>query len=185
MNRAAGIVPRSPVEEAAWPVLKGKNLAEASEIFLRLLRGDTISSDDIATTYLERPQFRSDEDWQRVQVAANTKQDRIDIPRRWEFEKIKIIPQDWRRDLLTLTMGSHEPALQEAANTILPVQIFNLSITQPAIIEDTHERMRQKYHPDGGSWQRHYMPRTVFVFLNEQAGLTAESRRERGAAGGA
>lgn len=179
MNRAAGIVPRSAMEEAAWPVLKGRNLAEATEVFLRLLRGDILSSADIAPTWLTRQQFRSDADWQRVQQAAETQQDRIEVPTRWVFDKLKIIPQDWRRDLLTLTLGSHEAALQEAANNILPVQIFNLSITQPAIIEDTHERMRQQYHPDGGAWHRRYMPRTVFVFLNEQSGLTPESRRQQ------
>jgi alkanesulfonate monooxygenase SsuD/methylene tetrahydromethanopterin reductase-like flavin-dependent oxidoreductase (luciferase family) len=179
MNRAAGIVPRSELEEAAWPALKGRILAEAAEIFLRLLRGDVLCSDDVAPPCLTPEQFRRPEDWQRVQQIAGTRSERIDVPRRWTFESLKIIPQDWRRDLLTLTLGSHDPALQDAINTILPVRVFNLSITQPAVIEETHERMRQRYHPDGGTWQRHYMPRTVFVFLNEQPGLSETSRRER------
>jgi hypothetical protein len=55
--------------------------------------------------------------------------------------------------------------------------VFNLSITKPEIIEDTHRRMRNAYHRAGGPWQRTYMPRTVFVFLNEQPGLSPESRR--------
>jgi len=74
-------------------------------------------------------------------------------------------------------MGSHDPAMQDKANAILPVRVFNLSITQPEIIEETHRRMQQRFHPDGGPWQRRYMPRTVFVFLNEQPGLRPESRR--------
>ena len=49
--------------------------------------------------------------------------------------------------------------------------------TQPAVIEDTHRRMTRAYHPSGGPWQRGYMPRTVFVFLNEQPGLSPERRR--------
>ena len=96
---------------------------------------------------------------------------------RFEFESLQIVPREWRRDLLRLLIGSHEPRLQEHVNTILPVRVFNLSITRPEIIEDTHRRMTAAYHPDGGAWQRGYMPRTVFVFLNEQPGLSPERRR--------
>jgi hypothetical protein len=179
MNRAAGIVPRSPLEEAAWPVLKGRILAEATEIFLRLLRGDVLGSDDIASTILTPESCRDLNDWQHLQQAAGTDGDRIEMPRRWTFEKLKIIPQEWRRDLLRLTIGSHDASMQEAANAILPVRVFNLSITQPSVIEATHERMQRCYHPDGGAWRRDYMPRTIFVFLNEQAGLRPETRREK------
>jgi len=58
------------------------------------------------------------------------------------------------------------------------VRVFNLSITKAEIIEDTHRRLGARYHPDGGPWLREYMPRTVFVFLNERPGLTPERRRE-------
>src|SRR5690606_10556160 len=51
------------------------------------------------------------------------------------------------------------------------------SITEPQVIEDTHRRMEKAYHAKGGPWRRGYMPRTVFVFLNEEAGLTPDSRR--------
>jgi hypothetical protein len=87
-----------------------------------------------------------------------------------------VVPQGWRRELVDLILGSHEPALQDFANTILPVKVFNLSITRPAVIEETHARMRQRYHPDGGPWQRAFMPRTVMVFLNQQPGLSAAER---------
>lgn len=177
MNRAAGIVPRTPVEEAAWPALKGKIFAEASEVFLRLLRGDELASDEVRETVLTRADFRSDEDWQRVQAAAGGSPDEVPVDRRWEFEVLKIVPQEWRRDVLSLVIGSHDPELQEEVNTILPVRVFNLSITKPEIIEETHRRMRAAYHPDGGPWKRGYMPRTVFVFLNEEPGLTPEQRR--------
>ena len=39
MARPYGIVPRDSVEEVAWPALRGQVFAEASEIFLRLLKG--------------------------------------------------------------------------------------------------------------------------------------------------
>jgi alkanesulfonate monooxygenase SsuD/methylene tetrahydromethanopterin reductase-like flavin-dependent oxidoreductase (luciferase family) len=182
MNRAAGIVPRDAVEAAAWPALRGQIFAEAAEIFLRLLRRDVLSSDDVRRTRLRRQDFRTDDDWARVQDAARAAgrgadPDAIDIAPRWVFEPLKIVPQEWRPELLQLFVGSHDPGLQEEVNRILPVQVFNLSITRPEVIEDTHRRMARAYHPAGGPWQRGYMPRTVFVFLNEQPGLSPARRR--------
>jgi alkanesulfonate monooxygenase SsuD/methylene tetrahydromethanopterin reductase-like flavin-dependent oxidoreductase (luciferase family) len=181
MNRAAGIVPRTAVEEAAWPALKGRVFAEACEIFLRLLRGDVLSSDDVRPTVLGRTDFRNDADWERVRAAARAAGtlhgEAVAVERRWSFEALRIVPREWRRDLLQLLIGSHDPSLQEDVNRILPVQVFNLSITKPDIIEDTHRRMARAYHPEGGAWRRGYMPRTVFVFLNERPGLTDAQRR--------
>jgi len=180
MNRAYGIVPRNAVEEAAWPALRGQVFAEATEIFLRLLRGEALSSDDVRETWLTRNNFRSDEDWQRVREAAgDLSADKIHIERRWVFDVLKIIPADWRRDLLDLIIGSHDPRLQVDVNQYMPVKVFNLSITQPDIIDATHQRMTESFHPDGGPWKRQYMPRTVMVFLNEDPGLTPEQRSER------
>ena len=62
-----------------------------------------------------------------------------------------------------------ENLARDCSNTVLPVQVFNLSITRPEIIEDTHRRMAAHYHADGGGWKRWYMPRTAFVFLNDEA----------------
>lgn len=176
MNRAYGITPRNPLEEAAWPVLKGLIFREATTIFLRLLRGDVLNSDQVEPTVLRREQFRTEEHWQQIRDMAGGLST-IPIPNRFVFEDIKIVPQDFRRDLLQLVIGSHDPQMQEYANSFLPVQVFNLSITRPEIIEDTHRRMTRAYHPDGGAWERGHMPRTVFVFLNEQPGLSPEQRR--------
>ena len=175
-----GIVPRNPVEEAAWSVLRGQIFWEAAEIMLRLVRGDTISSDDIRKTTLSRASFRSDEDWIAVQNANGNDCEEIEIPRRYEFEEIKSIPQEWDKSRLNLVLGSHEPTLQEHVNKFMPVQVFNLSITQPEVIEATHERMKDAYL---GEWERRMMPRTVMVFLNEEDGLseaekTAAARAE-------
>jgi alkanesulfonate monooxygenase SsuD/methylene tetrahydromethanopterin reductase-like flavin-dependent oxidoreductase (luciferase family) len=176
MNEASGIVPRDPAEEAAWPALKGHILKEATTILLRLLRGDVLASHDVPPPVLTRAAFRSDADWARVQAAAGGG-DSIEFRRRWEFEPLKIVPQDFRRELLQPVIGSHDPALQDYANTILPCHVFNLSITRPEIIEATHARMARTFHPDGGAWARRNMPRTVFVFVNEEPGLSGEARR--------
>lgn len=182
MARPYGIVPRNKIEEAAWPALRGQIFAEASEIFLRLLNGEVISSEMIRDTILTRENFRSDEDWQKVQNASmeyngsNELPDIIDIPHRYNFEEIKTIPQEWRRELLNLVLGSHDPKLQIEVNKWRPVQVFNLSITPPHVIEATHDRMDKYYHKDGGEWNRSMMPRTIMVFVNNEEGLTSEEQ---------
>ncbi len=184
MARPYGIVPRNSLEEAAWPVLRGKIFSEASEIFLRLLNGEVISSDMITPTILERDNFRSEEDWRLIQERAVLVQgldkppDSVEFGNRYVFEEIKTIPQDWNRELLNLVLGSHDKELQISVNKFKPVQVFNLSITPPAIIEETHQRMGENYHPDGGIWERSMMPRTVMVFLNDEEGLTGEEQDE-------
>lgn len=183
-NAASGVAPQNELEEAFWPVFKGKIFEEATRIFLRLLRGDAISSDDVPPLEVARDDFRGDEDWTRARELAAKLDlapraaERIPVRKQWIFEKLKIVPQDFRRDLLQLVIGSHDADVQELANTILPVQVFNLSITRPEVIEDTHRRMEQKYHPAGGPWRREYMPRTAFVFLNDEEGLSPERHRE-------
>jgi hypothetical protein len=177
MARPYGIVPRTPVEHAAWPALRGQIFLEASEIFLRLLRGDVVSSDSVRATTLTRQNFRSDEDWERVQTASESDADSIEIDRRYVFEDIRIVPNTFDRNQLVLVAGTHDPNAQVFVNSILPVRVFNLSITQPEVIEATHERMRSCFHPDGGQWKRSDMPRTSFVFLNNEPGLSPEEQR--------
>ena len=184
MARPYGIVPRDSVEEAAWPALRGQIFSEASEIFLRLLNGEVVSSESVPPTNLTRSNFRTDEDWDRVQRAAvrqhglESPPESIEIGNRYVFEEIKTIPQDWRRDLLNLVIGSHDSSLQEKVNRFRAVQVFNLSITPPHVIEETHERMKRSYHKDGGPWTRRMMPRTVMVFVNDEEGLTREQQDE-------
>lgn len=183
MNRAYGINPRDALEAAAWPVLRGHIFAEACEVFLRLLNGEAIAGIDGRETHLERSQFRSDADWAAVQAAAREAGhhalDRIRVPHRYDFEVLRIVPREWRQELVDLLIGSHDPALQVEVNRWRPVKVFNLSITPPAVIDSTHARMKAAFHPAGGPWARGHMPRTVMVFLNEQAGLNPASRRAR------
>jgi alkanesulfonate monooxygenase SsuD/methylene tetrahydromethanopterin reductase-like flavin-dependent oxidoreductase (luciferase family) len=178
INVPYGIVPRTPVEAAAWPVVKNKIFEEATEIFLRLLKGETLSSSDIAPRALRRADFRTDQDWQRVIDAYGQYADSIPLEPRWRFPNLKIIPRESRMDLLRLSIGSHDPATQIFANTILPVGVFNLSITPGDEIEKTNERMLTHYHPDGGGWTRRLMPRTVLVFINDDKEKAQEEARD-------
>ena len=174
INVPYGIVPRNPVESAAWPVVKNKIFEEATEIFLRLLKGETLNSSMIAPRFLQRGDFRKDEEWQRVVEAYGQYAERIPLELRWRFPNLKIVPQEPRMDLLRLSIGSHDPATQIFANTILPVGVFNLSITPGDEIEKTNERMREHYQ---GRWERRLMPRTVLVFINDDPAQAAVEAR--------
>jgi hypothetical protein len=184
MARPYGIIPRNSIEEAAWPALRGQIFMEAGDIFLRLLRGDVVNSEMTHSTVLRRGNFRSDEDWEKVQNAAiefenlESAPEEIEIPKRYVFEDLKIIPQHFRRELLVMVAGTHDPKAQVFLNTILPVKVFNLSITKPEVIDATHDRMREAFHPAGGAWKRSDMPRTSFVFLNAEEGLSSEQQSE-------
>lgn len=176
-NRPYGIRPRNVVEKAAWPVVKGKVLLEATEIFLRLLKGEKISRADVAMHDLRAGDFRSPEDWRKVRDVWTGSGDVIPLAPFWDFEKIGVIPFESPMNLLDLTIGTHDEKAQLLANSILPVGVFNLSITPPEVIEATHRRMQKEYHADGGPWRRDLMPRTAMVFLEsttEKAKAAAE-----------
>ena len=135
-----------------------------------------LSSNDTYETVLTRKNFRSDGDWERVQQAAHETYglpvDTAEVPicKRYVFEEIKTIPQDWDRSLLSLIVGSHDPAAQLRCNKWMPTKVFNLSITNDEIINKTHARMAECFHESGGDWKREYMPRTAMVFLHDDAG---------------
>jgi len=153
INVPYGIVPRNDFEQQNWRAVKNRIFEEATEIFLRLLKGETLNSSMIATRFVgETP-----------------------IEPRWSFPNLKIIPQDVRMDLLRLMIGSHDPEMQIFANTILPAGVFNLSITPGEEIEKTNERMATKYQ---GTWQRRLMPRTVLVFIADDPKQAAEEARD-------
>lgn len=176
-----GVRPRNAVEATAWDVVRGKVFNEATEIFLRLLRGDALSSDEVASgpKTLRARDFRQPGHWDRVLAAHGANVDEIHVPAWWTFDHLQVVPRESPLDLLRLTIGSHDPHAQQLANTILPTGVFNLSITSPEVIEKTHARMRELYHPDGGGWTRRLMPRTSLVFLNADPGVSKAERNRR------
>ena len=183
MARPYGITPRNAWESVLGRHFEDKYSLKQVKYSFDYSKGETISSDQIRKTTLTRNNFRSDEDWLAVQEAylANNEgenADSITIPNRYDFEEISIIPKQWRREQLQLVAGTHDPKAQEFVNTILPVRVFNLSITSPEIIDATHQRMAAHYHPEGGEWKRSYMPRTSFVFINDEPDLTDEQKSE-------
>ena len=184
MARPYGLEARDAVEASAWPALRGQIFMEAGEIFLRLLNGEKFDSNSTYETILTRSNFRSDEDWKAVQEASveleglDELPDKITIHKRYNFEELKIVPQNFPRHRLELVAGTHDPRAQEFLNKFAPVKVFNLSITSPEVIESTHERMKNLFEQNGNSWHRRDMPRTSFVFLNAEEGLTPEQQTE-------
>ena len=165
-NTPYGFRPQSELEHAAWDVIKNKYFQEATEIFLRLVRGEKISSDQISDRFLTEQDFRSSDEWQKIRAMSGGSE-RVQLPKHWNFEKVGVIPFETDLKNLTLTVGSHDPETQILANQFLPVGVFNLSITPPSVIEETHQRMRHHYHKNGGPWSRAKMPRTVMLFLDQ------------------
>ena len=177
-NNAYGFLAKTELERLAWDVIKNKYFQEATEIFMRVLRGDRFSSQDVSVRHLRAQDFRDPQLWERVKALAQSTQglgptsDEIPLAHHWEFEKVGVIPFDSPLHLLSLTIGSHDPEAQILANEFFPTGVFNLSITPPAVIEETHARMRKHYHPAGGAWQRGCMPRTAMIFVDDSPGLT-------------
>jgi alkanesulfonate monooxygenase SsuD/methylene tetrahydromethanopterin reductase-like flavin-dependent oxidoreductase (luciferase family) len=166
-NVPYGVRPRNELEQAAWPVLKGKIFQEATEIFLRLLKGEVLGSQGITPKKLRRPDFRSDEAWEKVRDLAPGKPDTIEVPALWQFDPVGVLPFEAPLELLRLTIGCHDLETQIFANRFLPCGVFNLSITPSHQIEKTHAAMQQHFHTSGGPWTRAHMPRTVLVFLEK------------------
>jgi alkanesulfonate monooxygenase SsuD/methylene tetrahydromethanopterin reductase-like flavin-dependent oxidoreductase (luciferase family) len=179
-NSVYGIRPRNSIEEFAWNPLRGLILKEAAEIFIRLLRGEIIGSKDIVPIKLDASRFRTKEEWVAFCDIAN-----IDVASKgypvdpfWQFEPVKLIPEEVGIKNLNLVLGSHDKDLQVFVNQLHPVKVFNLSITDNDAINATHERMRKAFHPSGGEWQRRYMPRTVMVFVNADPNLSPARQSE-------
>jgi len=179
-NTAYGFHAKTEQEKVAWDVIKNKYFQQATEAFLRLLKGERIASSDLKNRYLEAKDFRDVKVWEKVcQLSNKNTSEKILLQQHWQFEKVGVIPFDVDLHNIQLTIGSHDPETQILANEILPVGVFNLSITPPEVIEATHERMRKHFHKDGGPWIRANMPRTAMVFLDDTAGLSEKQQSEK------
>lgn len=177
-NTPYGIKPRNELEKAAWNVVKGKIFQEATEIFLRFLRGDIFSSVEVTPKYITRKDFRTQEDWNKVIKLIGEEVEKIEIAPYWTFDKVGVIPYEAPLKYLRLTIGSHDPASQAWANTFYPCGVFNLSITPANEIEETHQRMSNVYNNKFEEWHRGLMPRTVLVFINSDKNLSTDQQRE-------
>ena len=146
-------MPRDADEEALWPALRARAFLEALEIFLRLILGQELSSRDLRPT-----------------VITEAKAEGITLPYtarpRWEFDKLKLVPQAAQKDGFQIVLGSSDPAALELAQSLYDVDLFNLSFTPPDQIEQLHQTMQQSCARRGREWRRWRLPRTVLVFID-------------------
>ena len=172
-TRPYGVRPRNRTEEVAWPILKNRIFLQATEIFLRLLKGETLSIEDVTPLELKKSLFPDSGIWEEIlntykkESAVKETVTSLKIPSLWSFEKLGVIPFEAPLEYLRLTIGAHWTEAHEVANLYMPCGVFNLSITPPEVIEATHLRMKEIYHKQGGPWHRSLMPRTVLVFLSD------------------
>jgi len=172
-NSAYGFNAKTELEKSSWEIIKNKYFQQATEIFLRLLKNESLASRNIETRYLSAKDYRDPKQWDQVRQNFSSfldSSERIPLPQHWDFEKVGVIPFEAKLDRLKLTIGTHDPETQIIANQFLPVGVFNLSIVPEKVIAETHERMKANYHKAGGPWRRELMPRTVMIFLEDQPG---------------
>jgi hypothetical protein len=157
-----------------WNAVRALTLREAAEIFVRMLSGETLGTADVMPKVIQKAEVKDQVVWSEALQHAGLPSDAVSIiiAPLWEFERVKLIPEEVDLSNLNLVLGSHDPQLQQHINQWLPVKVFNLSVTPNHIIDQTHDRMRACYHPSGGTWKRQYMPRTVMVFTCADAELT-------------
>lgn len=182
-NAPYGVRPRNEWEMSFWHMVKSKALEEASEIFLRLLKGEELSSSMIVPKFLNASDFRSTEDWEKASKMAKLEGDfeggEIKVKKFFDFEILSLIPLDADMSKLHLTVGTHDPKIQEHCNRFWPTKVFNLSITPPKVIEETHIRMQEVYNKEDGPWRRWYMPRTAMIFIDDTPGLSREEKTKK------
>jgi alkanesulfonate monooxygenase SsuD/methylene tetrahydromethanopterin reductase-like flavin-dependent oxidoreductase (luciferase family) len=194
INRPFGIVPKDSLEEILWPVIQKFIFFEALEIFLRLSRGETISSRDLTEHWIP-PSYFSGRQWDEIvkhyekkgAFIARHSDKGVFYQPRWSFESLRLVPDldsEKMDKFVRFVLGSHEPRAREIGLKFSNLDIFNLSFTPPHEIEKTHcdmGRLIERYNRDPmvtfqlEPWQRSRMPRTVLVFIDTESSR-AQSR---------
>ncbi len=163
-NSAFGIVPRNETEEAFWPFIKRIILLEAIEIFLRLLRGETLSSEDIQRFQVTRDALEQISD--KRDYLENKYHLPLPIQPRWLFDNLKLVPHHEMSDNLRIVLGSSDPLALDMSYRFWDVDLFNLSFTPPDQLDRLHDKMDRLAKENGRLWNRSRLPRTVLVFAH-------------------
>lgn len=188
INQPFGIVPRNEVERCLWPQYKQLIFIEALEIFLRLSNDEAFSSNDVTRHRITRTHFRDDASLQKAQDALDAVScermcplEGIAYAPRWTFDRLKLVPDMPRSrwdSFLRFVLGSSDPLARDHGLKFAPLDIFNLSFTPPAAINQVHETMAALPVAFGKSWHRSRMPRTVLVFIDRDP-IKAQERASK------
>lgn len=163
-NTPFGMIPRNLVEKDFWPIVKRVIFLEALEIFLKLMKGETLASEsvkryEITATQVEREMPKDAERLKKVYAFP------VPIPPRYEFESLKLVPESQIRKHFQVVLGSHDPEALELAYRYWSVDLFNLSFTPPEQLQKTHDKL-EKMNSTQSPWKRSRLPRTVMVFID-------------------
>lgn len=148
-NTPFQFVPRDLWEQENWGLVKRYQFIEALEIFLRLLSGESLSSEDI----------------RKWECKGKDGEIREIIPR-WKFEKLKLLPFENASSQLEIVLGSHDPLALEWGLKFWDLSVFNLSFTDPQQIEALQTKMVESAKNYQRTWLRSRLPRTVMVFID-------------------
>ncbi len=164
-NTPFGISPRTSGEEDFWLFIKRTIFLEALEIFLRLLKGETLASKDLSRHYVSYEEVAKRypdkiDNWQRKYAFPWT------IPPRWDFEALKLVPEPLESAGLRIVLGSADPEAFELGSKYWDLDLFNLSFTPPDEINRLHAKITEMNREKGRGWSRSRLPRTVMVFID-------------------
>lgn len=164
-NAPFGMVPRNKTEEDFWFFIKRTLFLEALEIFLRLVRGEELSSQEVTKYEVSAGEaegfFKEKFDGMRRKYAFP-----FPIPRRWSFEKMKLVPQSSNLEKLRMVLGSSDAQALEVGCRYWDLDLFNLSFTPPVELAKLHAKMEASCERRGHHWHRSRLPRTVLVFVD-------------------
>lgn len=160
-NTAFGVTPKTEIERDFWPIIRRTIFLEALEIFLRLIKGEELSSEQVEPYTIQRANMEREmvNDLDRLQRKYAFP---IKVPRHYPFEALKLVPES-KSDRLQIVLGSSDPEALTIARKYWDVDLFNLSFTPPDQIEKLHEKMAAGAK---APWKRSRLPRTVLVFVD-------------------
>jgi alkanesulfonate monooxygenase SsuD/methylene tetrahydromethanopterin reductase-like flavin-dependent oxidoreductase (luciferase family) len=158
-NAPFGLVPRDRAEQLLWPHVQRIAFHEAIEIFLRLLEGEELSSEQLSAHEVSLEQTGA-------ALATRLQQElSLALPYRpaprWSFEPLRLVPESSSNGF-RVVLGSADPAALAIARRHARVDLFNLSFTPPDRIEALHRELAV----GDASWSRDRLPRTVLVFAD-------------------
>ena len=164
-NTCFGLVPRDEVERDLWGALKRYHFLEALEIFLRLLQGQSLASSQVARYELTAEEVKKAlfEKWPKLEEKYSFP---VAVRPRWDFEELKLVPEEASRENLRVVLGSHDPQALELGMKWWDLDLFNLSFTPPEQIDYLHKKLTKLCEGKERPWHRSRLPRTVLVFVD-------------------
>jgi alkanesulfonate monooxygenase SsuD/methylene tetrahydromethanopterin reductase-like flavin-dependent oxidoreductase (luciferase family) len=183
INRPFGIIPRSQVETALWSQYQALIFTEALEIFLRLLRGETMGSADVIKHKIGRSSFRDQAQFDIAReklssLGASLDDSGVEYVNRWAFEPLRLVPDMSASEIdenLRCVLGSSDPYARSVGLKFADLDIFNLSFTPPDALNKLHLEMLDRYKEAGRHWHRSRLPRTVLVFIDRDRRAAQEA----------